>query len=59
MNTNLNFITYKMWYPTDPNIKDEEDELFSFPHIAEMLDNIYKPPICAELVSLKSCSKNC
>ena len=31
---NLEFVPCKMWHPTELAIKEEEDELFSFPHIA-------------------------
>ena len=46
-----------MWYLTEPTIKEEADELFSFPHTAETLDNIHKLPICAEPKPLTGCLK--
>ena len=32
----------------EPTTKEEEDEWFSFPHIAKALDNVHKLPNCAE-----------
>ena len=58
MNVNLKFITNKMWHPTEPMIEEEEEgELFSFPHMVEVLDNVHKSPIYAELKPLKNCLK--
>ena len=40
--------------PIEPTIQGEEDELFSFPHMDESLNNVHKPPICADMKPLRS-----
>ena len=45
---NLKFITHKMWHQMKPAIKEEKDEQFSFPYMAEALDNVHKCLIYAE-----------
>ena len=47
-NINLKFIAHKMWHLTEPNIKEDEDKLFSFTHWAKAWDNIHKFEICTE-----------
>ena len=42
-----------MWHATEPTVKEEEDEVFSFPHMVKALDDAHKLPICAEPKPLK------
>ena len=44
-----------MWQPTEPTI--EENELYSFTHMTEALDNVHKSPIFVDTKPLKSCLK--
>ena len=51
---NFTFVQYGKWQPTKTAIK-EEDEMFSFTHIAEALDTIHKYPIFAKPKPLNIC----
>ena len=53
IHVNSKFIPKGMLQPFEPTI--EEDNLFSFTHLAEALDNVHKSPISAKLELLKSC----
>ena len=52
---NLKFVTHKMLNPTEPTIKEEENNLFCFPHMVDALDNFHKLHICTEPKPFKSC----
>ena len=54
----LKFIKYRMWHPSELTTK-EEDELFSFQHMAEALDKVHKSLICAKSKNNKKMLKNC
>ena len=54
---NLKFIAHKMLCPKESTIKEKENELFPFTHIAEALDNFHKLTIGAGLDPLKHCLK--
>ena len=52
---NPNFIQVKRWHPIKPTT--EEDHFSSFTPMAEALDELINPLICAEPQPLKSCLK--
>ena len=52
-NMSLKFIIHKMWHPTEATI--EQDELLSFPHMAEALDSAHKTLVYVKPKLLKSC----
>ena len=56
INVNLKFIPYKMWQPSKPTTK-EDDELFIFTYMAEALDKVHKSPIFANLKTIKELFK--